>query len=628
MYWRLTPGGVVLTALTVVLCCIGAPTLEAQPSFLATQLSEEQLRSLDISEFEVPPGPIQVTDPALLERFVRLAYGRLGLIVRETGYDFRFEIDQVRHYYPEDFDEVFWLDIVDLPQGEVVDITRERLVERTPDAATETLRYHARWAYHEPGLHFPLDRLHAATRTVHDVLVEAQRMPGFRPWTAVTAFRVTVHLNGKEKTYKAHFGWTEPLESETPVVVSDLIVNGVEFGLTGDRAGTKNAPPLSRRLQPTAPEAAEPHTEGKQEGPSDAPLAAATTTGCKVEDQAVDWALLYQKGTDDHATGVEAHVATAEAGIDCKCEASCDTTCKSSIRYDRCYDTGGPFISNLSYCHKPSPASIDGEMVTTRDSASCTSGIGCAFKACSAGCLCSASISISAGQGTVSIASFTGDWSIVQKRTGSCYCETVEITEPPGSDPDPIPCDCCNIELCTPIVIDLAGDGFRFTDVPAGVYFDLGADGSVEQVAWTAGDSDDAFLVLDRNEDGWINDGRELFGSVTAQPPSEQPNGYLALAVFDRPELSGDGDGWISPNDGVFMLLRLWKDVNHDGVAQGNELESLGDAGIEAIALDYVLSRRRDRYGNLLRWAGMVQKEGTARFQSTDVAFLTSDLVE
>lgn len=625
MYCRLAPGGVLLTALTLLPCLSGAPTLEAQSSPLrATQLSQDQLRSLDISELQVPPGPIQVTDPALLERLVRLAYGRLGMMVRETGYDLHFDIDQVRHYYTEDFDEVFWLDIVDLPEGEVVDITRERFVERTPDSATETLRYHAKWAYHEPELHFPLDRLHAATRTVHDVLVEAQQMPGFRPWTAVTAYRVTVHLDGKEKTYKAHFGWTEPLESETPVVISDLIVNGVELGLSGAPTGTRELPAAKRLLEP-APEPQP--TEGEEEGGSVVPLAAATTW-CKHADPSVDWTLMYQKGTDDHLTGVEAHVATAEAGIDCLCQPNCDATCQSSIRYDRCYDDGGPFISTLTACHKPSPASIDGEMVTQRDSASCTSGIGCAFKACLGICACNASISISAGHGNVSIASFSGDWSIVQKRTGSCYCETIEITGPPGSDPQPIPCDCCKPEICTPIVIDVDGNGFRFTDVLAGVYFDLGGDGSVEQVAWTEEDSDDAFLVLDRNEDGLINDGRELFGSVAAQPVSDDPNGYIALAVFDGPEMAGDGDGWITANDGIFILLRLWKDANHDGIAQAEELESLTDAGIQAIGLDHVLSRRRDRYGNLLRWVGKVKKDGPARFRSTDVALLTSDLTQ
>lgn len=248
MFRKLTPRAVVQAALTLVLCLTGAPTLQAQASFRATQLSEEQLQSLDISDLQAPHGPVDISDPALLERLVRLAYGRLGLMVRRTGYDLRFEIDDLRHYYPEDFDEVFWLDIVDLPEGEVVDITRERLVERAPDATTETLRYHAKWAYHEPGLLFPLDRLHAATRTVHDVLVEAQQLPGFRPWTAVTAYRVTVHLNGKEKTYKAHFGWTESLESETPVVVSDLIVNGVELGLSDELAGTRDAPSPKREL--------------------------------------------------------------------------------------------------------------------------------------------------------------------------------------------------------------------------------------------------------------------------------------------------------------------------------------------------------------------------------------------
>lgn len=100
------------------------------------------------------------------------------------------------------------------------------------------------------------------------------------------------------------------------------------------------------------------------------------------------------------------------------------------------------------------------------------------------------------------------------------------------------------------------------------------------------------------------------------------------MAVFDSPELGGDGDGWISQNDGIFTLLQLWKDVNHDGVSQPNELQSLPSAGIQGIALDYVLSRRQNRYGNLLRWVGKVQKNGTPSFRSADVALQTSDLAE
>lgn len=120
---------------------------------------------------------------------------------------------------------------------------------------------------------------------------------------------------------------------------------------------------------------------------------------------------------------------------------------------------------------------------------------------------------------------------------------------------------------------------------------------------------------------GAIDSGAELFGNFTPQPPSPEPHGYLALAVFDTSAAGGDGDGSITSADAVYPALRLWIDADHDGISQSHELSTLAAWEIEEVDLDYVASRRRDRHGNELRYASSVRfVRGTS--QCADVFLL------
>lgn len=210
------------------------------------------------------------------------------------------------------------------------------------------------------------------------------------------------------------------------------------------------------------------------------------------------------------------------------------------------------------------------------------------------------------------------DAQAVDSNGGSMYNAPCSPTGPP-------PCQSCtnppctwNINTCqfdcpnpqSPIVIDLAGDGFRLTSAAGGVNFDLDGDGARQRLGWTSANSDDAWLFLDRNGNGIADNGTELFGNFTPQPtppPGEEKNGFLALAVFDRRANGGNNDGEIDAHDSIFSALRLWRDVNHDGICASNEMRSLSYYNVIEFDLDYQQSRLTDRHGNQFRYRARVR---------------------
>jgi len=145
----------------------------------------------------------------------------------------------------------------------------------------------------------------------------------------------------------------------------------------------------------------------------------------------------------------------------------------------------------------------------------------------------------------------------------------------------------------------VAGNGFDLTDAYTGVNFDMGGDGHSEPIAWTTAGSDDAWLVLDRNGNGRVDSAKEMFGNFTDQPAANTaPNGFLALAHFDRSGNGGNGDGQIDTRDSIFNKLKLWQDKNHNGVSEANELNTLSSFNVGSLDLDFKESKKTDEHGN------------------------------
>ena len=173
-----------------------------------------------------------------------------------------------------------------------------------------------------------------------------------------------------------------------------------------------------------------------------------------------------------------------------------------------------------------------------------------------------------------------------------------------GGEYEFLTCTCLGCDTCggSPIVIDIAGDGIALTGTSDGVDFDLNGNGTRDRLGWTRAGSDDAWLALDRDGNGTIDRGAELFGDFTAQPASSNKNGFLALAEFDS-----NRDGVIDSSDPVFESLRLWQDRNHNGVSELDELHTLRELNVKALELEFRESKRVDEFGNEFKYRAKVK---------------------
>jgi len=174
--------------------------------------------------------------------------------------------------------------------------------------------------------------------------------------------------------------------------------------------------------------------------------------------------------------------------------------------------------------------------------------------------------------------------------------------------------------IVDPIILDLDGDGVETTGVKAGVYFDQDGNGFAEQTGWAK--SEDGLLVLDRNGNGTIDNGRELFGDQTLMADGTRAaNGFQALA-----ELDGNADGKIDVNDAAYAKLKVWQDVDGNGYSSPSELKTLSEVGVGSINTGYTDSTLVDANGNAHKQVGFYTKTDGSTGTATNVWFKTDKM--
>ncbi len=164
-----------------------------------------------------------------------------------------------------------------------------------------------------------------------------------------------------------------------------------------------------------------------------------------------------------------------------------------------------------------------------------------------------------------------------------------------------------SFQMCDPLVINLDTDVAELSDQK--FYFDIDADGVLDEISRLDGKS--GYLALDKNGDGVINDGKELFGTASG-------DGFADLAQYDE-----DGNGWIDENDAIWSKLKIWtKDENGNDV-----LYRLADKGVGAICLqkaatDFTLQGAQGQTNGAIRSTGVFLYENgnVGTVQHVDVA--------
>ena len=471
---------------------------------------------------------------------------------------------------------------------------------------------------------------------------------------AYASYDVTVRFQGKVRSYRAvvffHNAYGSTTEKLKPTFWD--IISGSAGALrdlweeqrpaVGETGGGQNqngsgpAPPSNRLSRMIHPGYSKPD---KPSSFTSRILSVATSTSSDTPSLGP----LVQNTTDDtteHSSGH--HGETVEFQGACEAPSTTQQLCKVNFGLIYLYENGT--VTNWVYRHRNKYDNVLGTQTGPRGTPiSCYSAYGVATENCvNPDCTFTAGLTGS-GFGIQMTGGSVWRGQLIHGHTcniprpaggrgggGTCNDAPIALAKTRGKDPRPTLMNpyCCNsveqadcfngggewtdstCSCYSPIVIDVAGNGFDLTNADDGVLFDVNRIGTREQVSWTSANSDDSWLVLDRNGNGVIDDGKELFGSASPQPflgPGESKHGFRALAMFDQLENGGNGDGQIDSQDAVFSSLKLWRDINHNGISEAGELQALGSSDVRVLELDYKESRRKDDQGNWFRYRAKVR---------------------
>ena len=180
-------------------------------------------------------------------------------------------------------------------------------------------------------------------------------------------------------------------------------------------------------------------------------------------------------------------------------------------------------------------------------------------------------------------------------------------------------------QFTSPLILDLDGNGIvATTGLGSGTFFDHDGNGLAESTGWVG--SGDALLVRDLNGNGRIDDGNELFGNHTdLANGSNAANGFAALATLDA-----NRDGQVNAQDGSgWSSLRLWRDLNGNGLSEAGELVSLQDAGISSLGTAYSGNANpTDAQGNQHRQLGSFTRADGSTGAMHDVWFAADPVIQ